>query len=98
MRIIYIIILSSLFMSCNVKSPNYQDEKLKKYFQEQWEQTLENYPEFATYLGDHRYNDRLTDMSIAAIHKRNIQTQESNKEILTINRTLLSSEYKLFAW
>ena len=83
-------------MSCNVINPNYQDDKLKKYFQDQWEQTLENYPEFATYIGDHRYNDRLTDMSIAAIHKRNIQTQKSNKEILTINRTSLSSEYKLY--
>ena len=83
-------------MSCNVKSPNYQDEKLKKYFQDQWEQTLENYPEFATYLGEHRYNNRLTDMSIAAIHKRNIQTQESNKEMLTINRTSLSSESTLY--
>ena len=73
---IYIIILSFLFMSCDIHT-NYQDEKLKEYFHDQWEQGLEDYPEFATYLGDHRYNDRLTDMSIAAIHKRNSQTQES---------------------
>ena len=83
-------------MSCNVKSPNYQDEKLKKYFQDQWEQTLENYPEFATYLGDNRYNDRLTDMSIETVLKLHIQTKESYKEILAINRTSLSSEYKLY--
>jgi len=96
MRIIYIIILSSLFISCNIKSPNYQDEKLKKYFQDQWEQTLEYYPEFATYLGDNRYNDRLTDMSIENVLKLHIQTKESYKEILAINRTSLSSEYKLY--
>ena len=69
---------------------------MKIYFQDQWEQRLYNYPEFATYLGDHRYNNRLTDMSITAIHKRNMQTQESNKEILTINRKMLSLEYKLY--
>ena len=68
-------------MSCHIKSPNYQDDTLKKYFQDQWEQTLENYPEFATYLGDHRYNDRLTDMNIETIHKLHIQTKESYKEI-----------------
>ena len=96
MRIIYIIILSFLFISCNVKKANYQDEKLKKYFQAQWEHTLENYPEFATYLGDHRYNDRLTDMSIETVLKLHSQTKESYKEILAINRTSLSSEYKLY--
>ena len=83
-------------MSCNVKSPNYQDEKLKKYFQDQWEHTLKNYPEFATYLGDYRYNDRLTDMSLEAILKLHIQTKESYEEILAINRTQLTSEYKLY--
>ena len=82
-------------MSCDIHT-NYQDEKIKTYFHDQWEQGLKNYPEFATYLGDHRYNNRLTDMSIAAIHKRNIQTQESNKIILTINRKMLSTEYKLY--
>ena len=30
---------------------------------EQWQHTLENSPEFATVLGDLRYNDRLSDMS-----------------------------------
>ena len=96
MRKFYIIILSSLFMSCDVKTPNYQDIKLKEYFYNQWEKMLINYPEYATYLGDHRYNDRLTDMSIEAVLKRHIQTKESYKEILAINRTQLSSEYKLY--
>ncbi len=96
MRIIYIIILSSVFMSCNVKNPNYQNKKLKIYFQDQWEQRLYNYPEFATYLGDHRYNDRLTDMNIETILKLHIQTKESYKEISAINRKLLSSEYQLY--
>ena len=94
MRNIYII-LPLLFMSCAVHT-NYHNEKLKNYFQEQWEQGLKDYPEFATYLGDHRYNDRLTDMSIKSLLKRQIKTKESYNEILAINRTQLSSEYKLY--
>ena len=49
MQKIFIIFLSYLIMSCNLTT-NPQDEKLKQYFQEQWEQNLDNYPEFATYL------------------------------------------------
>src|SRR5689334_10662928 len=32
---------------------------------EQWQHTLENSPEFATILGDLRYNDRWSDFSLA---------------------------------
>jgi len=82
-------------MSCNLNT-NPQDEKLKQYFQEQWEQNLDNYPEFATYLGDHRYNDRLTDMSLDAVTKRQNQTEASLDELSNIHRNKLSTEYKLY--
>ena len=36
---------------------------------EQWEYTLRTSPEFASILGDKRYNDRLSDFSQAAIDK-----------------------------
>ena len=81
-------------MSCNLNT-NPQDEKLKQYFQAQWEQNLDNYPEFATYLGDHRYNDRLTYMSLDAITKRQNQTEASLVELSNIHRDKLSTEYKL---
>jgi uncharacterized protein (DUF885 family) len=35
-----------------------------------WEWQLREYPEGATWLGDNRYNDRLTDLSSAAIERR----------------------------
>ncbi|MBS0438562.1 MAG: DUF885 family protein, partial [Proteobacteria bacterium] len=34
---------------------------------EQWQHTMESAPEFATMLGDLRYNDRWSDMSLAHI-------------------------------
>ena len=36
-----------------------------KLLDEQWQHTLKNAPEFATILGDLRYNDRLSDLSLA---------------------------------
>jgi uncharacterized protein (DUF885 family) len=40
---------------------------------EQWQHTLENSPEFATIIGDLRYNDRWSDLSLAhAAHERKV--------------------------
>jgi uncharacterized protein (DUF885 family) len=49
--------------------------ELKRLLNEEWEYTLRTEPEFATYIGDDRYNDRLSDSSLNAItedleHKR----------------------------
>ena len=41
-------------------------------FEEYWQWTLREYPDFATlYFGDHRYDDRLRDESAAAVLARN---------------------------
>ncbi len=45
-------------------------EKLHRLFDEDWERILRDYPEYATFLGDARYNDRWTDLSLAAIEAR----------------------------
>ena len=39
-------------------------------FDEYWQWTLREYPEAATFLGDHRYDDRLADQSAAALARR----------------------------
>ena len=39
-------------------------------FEEYWEWTLVEYPEFATYFGDRWYQDRLRDESAAAVARR----------------------------
>ena len=95
MQKFFIIILPYLILSCNLSSTR-QDEKLKTYFENQWEQNLENYPEYATYLGDNRYNDRLTDTSLDAVTNRQNQTQTSLDKLSKIDRNKLSTEYKLY--
>ncbi|HSC97896.1 MAG TPA: hypothetical protein VLI21_03260, partial [Casimicrobiaceae bacterium] len=44
--------------------------RLHALFDEYWAWTKRESPEFATLLGDDRYNDRLTDLSPAAIARR----------------------------
>src|SRR5271169_1861609 len=44
--------------------------QLRDAIQAEWEYTLRTYPEFATYVGDTRYNDRLGDYSPDAIAKQ----------------------------
>lgn len=45
---------------------------------EQWEYTLKHTPEFATILGDYRYNDRWSDASLAAT----VQQKKDNEAFL----------------
>jgi uncharacterized protein (DUF885 family) len=42
---------------------------LKALLDEQWQYTLKTNPEFASILGDKRYNDQLSDVSLAAIER-----------------------------
>ena len=70
-------ILLSLLGVLVVQAQTAQDQSLearrnalKELLAEQWEYTTRTSPEFASMLGDKRYNDQLTDYSISAIQQR----------------------------
>jgi hypothetical protein len=42
-----------------------EPKRLQVLFDEAWEANMRRYPEWATYVGDHRYGDRLYDASPA---------------------------------
>ena len=44
-------------------------QELKKLLAEQWEYTMRENPEFATIIGDYRYNDRWSDGSLAHVEQ-----------------------------
>ncbi len=46
-----------------VETPAERSKDLNKLFNEIWEDRLKHSPEFASSLGDKRYNDQLTDYS-----------------------------------
>jgi uncharacterized protein (DUF885 family) len=62
---------------------------------EQWQYTLQNSPEFATILGDLRYNDRWSDGSLAHIAAENKTAQDFLKRFEAIDTTGFSDTDKL---
>jgi uncharacterized protein (DUF885 family) len=44
-----------------------ETRRLQALFDQRWEELMQLYPEWATYVGDHRYGDRLRDASPEAI-------------------------------
>ena len=62
-------------------------EALKTLLSEQWEYNLKNSPEFASIIGDKRYNDRLSDFSQAAIDADLKQTAKFLKKFEAIDTT-----------
>jgi uncharacterized protein (DUF885 family) len=53
-----------------MKSPEQRREQLKTAIADEWEYELRESPEFATMIGDYRYNDRWSDLSLAHIEER----------------------------
>src|SRR5262245_48349173 len=51
-------------------------DRLHQLFDEQWEYTLRNGPEFASILGEKRYNDKLSDFSQEAVDRNLAKTRE----------------------
>ena len=51
-------------------SPDDPRATLDRLLREHWDWTLRNNPELASYLGDKRWNDQVTDFSLEAIHRR----------------------------
>jgi len=67
---------------------------------EVWEHQMVEFPTFASYLGDRRYNDQWTDQSLGAIAKRQEKTRAFLSRLYAIDRNALSDDdqlnYELF--
>jgi uncharacterized protein (DUF885 family) len=68
---------------------------LDKLLAEQWEYTLSHQPEFASILGDKRWNDKLSDFSQAAIDADLAKTAEYLKRFQAIDTTGFPEQEKL---
>lgn len=86
------------FAVSQVKAETDSEKEVKKMheiFDENWEYYLERYPTSATYEGDHRFDDKLTDLSEKAILKDRERTKEVLKKIEAINYEILPKAEKL---
>jgi prolyl oligopeptidase len=59
---------------------------LNGLYEDYWEYTLRESPTYATYLGDHRYDDKLDDLSEEAYHRRIDQYREYLTQLKSIGR------------
>ncbi len=70
-------------------------QTLNALLAEQWQHQLKNSPEFATMLGDLRYNDRWSDMSLAHMAAENRATENFLAHFLAIPTGGLSDADRL---
>lgn len=71
---------------------NTDAQALHDLYAKEWQYRLAEYPERATSLGDHRYDDKITDNSTAAIAARRLHHKALLKSIQSIHRANLSGE------
>lgn len=72
-----------------------REKALNDLLAEQWQHNLENSPEFATILGDLRYNDRWSDASLAHQQAEVAKAQDFLKRFQAIDTTGFSADDKL---
>jgi uncharacterized protein (DUF885 family) len=70
--------ITALLHGAEVKSLDDRRQQLKQLLAEEWEYELRESPEFATVIGDYRYNDRWSDGSLAHVQQ---QAQDARKWI-----------------
>lgn len=68
---------------------------LNELLAEQWQYSLKTNPEFATILGDLRYNDQWRDLSLAQVDRDRVATVDFVKRLEAIDTTGFSDEDKL---
>jgi uncharacterized protein (DUF885 family) len=94
MRIVAFLLLATLLVSPAHGEPS-DTQRLHELFAERWEAQLRDNPEVATYLGDRRFDDRLTDLSEAAWKRRRAANRETLARIDAIDRAKLSEADRL---
>ncbi|WP_372014037.1 DUF885 domain-containing protein [Pseudoxanthomonas sp. 10H] len=75
---------------------------LHRLFESEWERGLRESPESAAYQGDRRYDDRWSDVSLAAVARREAADRDALAALKRIDRAALSPadqlNYDTFAW
>jgi uncharacterized protein (DUF885 family) len=68
---------------------------LNDLFKEYWDANLENSPEFASSIGDKRFNDRISDYSVKAINAWLAREQEFLMRLAAIDPTGFTDQEKI---
>lgn len=91
-----LVLLSWLPLTCLAGEPSHSaSQELRQLFDDAWERDVRENPLAATYLGDHRYDALLPDLSAAAIARRDASEVETLKQLHAMDRTGLSAQDQL---
>jgi uncharacterized protein (DUF885 family) len=85
----FIAVLCGLWTAAFAASPA---DDARALFAEYWEWQLREYPPFATYIGDHRYDDRLVDVSAEAVDRRKAYVIDLAARLAKVDRGALTGE------
>ena len=77
------------------RSMNSETKKFHSILDSEWKSNVEKYPEWATRLGDNRFNDKLNDASYETIINRQDEATKLLDKIKKINKRSLSLEDQL---
>ena len=92
---IFLLTLASLPLLCQDKPLAQRLAAQNALFEEQYQSDLKNFPERATAYGDYRYNDKLTDHSLAAIAERHKTDEDFLARLRAIPTTGFSDQDQL---
>lgn len=70
-------------------------KRLHQVFDAEWNYTLQHSPEFASEIGDRRWNDRWSDQSLEEHARRKQHDQQVLQQVAAINRSQLSAADQL---
>jgi len=79
----------------DIKSLDTRRQELKKLVEEQWEYVMRESPEFATIIGDYRYNDQWSDGSLAHVEEIKKDSQKWLARFEAIDITGFPEQEKL---
>ncbi len=85
MRAIIVVIALSLALPLSAIWATPQDEQFQKIAHDYIEGMLQSHPEYATELGDHRFDDKLTDYSAESRAKELARAKQSRQQLEAFN-------------
>lgn len=88
------LLLAASLLSANAPKAD-ANARLDKFMDGYWQYVLRTSPETATYLGDARYNDRLTDVSRAATLKDYAKQREFLAKTMAFKDAELDGDHRL---
>ncbi len=95
--VLAILLVSSSLSAAELSAASLDKRRkaLNDLLNEQWEYTLRTGPEFASLIGDKRYNDKLSDLSAAAVKRDEEQNRKFLKRLEAIDTTGFTDQEKL---